>query len=123
MLFLMPEVPRCKGLQKQHFQTVLYGGSLLFAFLHEEGLVRVVDEIVEQGVAVHSLVGKFGTFVCMWIHSYRGTVYDYVVLLDNLWCYFVILYGSRALESAHVDGLESKRFQSIVDGFGCAAST
>ena len=46
LLFPFPEIPRCEGLQKQHFQSVLYGGSLLFALLHEEGFIGVVDQII-----------------------------------------------------------------------------
>ena len=88
---------------------------MFFALLHEEGFVGIVDEVVEQGVAVHCLVRQRRTLVYVWVHAHWGTVYDDVILLDNLRGDFFVLDSTRTLVSTHEDRLQSERFQTEVD--------
>ena len=55
--------------RQEHFQAILYFGSVFFALLHEEGFVGSVDEVVEQGVAVHCLVRQRRTLVYVWVQA------------------------------------------------------
>ena len=88
---------------------------MFFALLHEEGFVGIVDEVVEQGVAVHCLVRQRRTLVYVWVHAHWGTVYYDVILLDNLRGDFFLLDSTRTLVSTHEGCFQSERFQTEVD--------
>ena len=49
---------------------------MFFALLHEEGFIGIVDEVVEQGVAVHCLVRQRRTLVYVWVHAHWGCIED-----------------------------------------------
>lgn len=54
---LVPEFPTGQGLQVQHFQPVLYRGSVVHAALHKLCNVGIVDQVVEQIALVQRVVG------------------------------------------------------------------
>lgn len=56
-MLLVPNFPCGKGLQQQHFKSVLGDGSLRFAFLHEECFIWIIQQIVEQMVGSKQFVG------------------------------------------------------------------
>ena len=88
---------------------------MFFALLHEEGFVGIVDEVVEQGVAVHCLVRQLRALVYVWIHAHWGAVNDDIIFLDDLRGDFFVLDCTRTLVSTHEDRLQSERFQTEVD--------
>ena len=113
----MPELPRGKSLQEQHFQSVLHLCTLCSTLAHKQRLVWVVDEVVEDGVAVHSLVRQQRTLLRLGIHTQRGAVDDDVILFHDFGRDTFVLDGSRTLVATDEDGFESQVAQSVVDGF------
>ena len=91
--------------------------------LQEEGLVGIVDEVVEQRVHVHSVIGNVGTFVSVRIHADGSTVDDHVILLHHLGSHLFITYGALFLAATHKESLQTQRLQTEIDGFRRAAST
>ena len=65
----MPELPGGEGLQEKHLETVLHVGTILGPSAHEERLVWVVDQVVEDGVRVHRLIGQVRTLLRLRIHA------------------------------------------------------
>ena len=56
-LFLsVPELPRGKCLQKQHFKTVFYLSTMGKTFFHEKRLVWIIDQVVKDIVTVECLI-------------------------------------------------------------------
>ena len=105
-VFAMPEVPTCESLQEQHFQSVLRHCPSFFTFLHKECFVGVVEQVVEQVVAVHGFVWQVRAFIGVGIESAWCAVHYHVVFLHHLRCHIFILYCSRAFETAY-----EQRFQ------------
>ena len=90
---------------------------------HEQRLIGIVDQIIENGMRVHRFVGQFRTFVCMRIHPDGGTVDYDIVFLDNLGCNLLILDRVGTLITADEDGFQSQGFQTVVDGLRRTACT
>ena len=74
-------------------------------------------------MAVHGLVWQWWTLIYVRVHSHRSTVDNHVVFFDDFRCNLVILQSARTLVSAHEDGFQSERLQSIADGLGCTTRT
>ena len=69
-------------------------------------------------MAVHGLVWQWWTLIYVRVHSHRSTVDNHVVFFDDFRRNLVILQSARTLVSAHEDGFQSERLQSIADGLG-----
>ena len=83
---------------------------------HEQSHVGVVDEVVEDGVLVHGLVGQQRALLSMGIHADRGTVDDDIIVSDHLGGDVFVLDGVGALIAADEDRLDVERPQTEVDG-------
>ena len=123
VLFLVPELPTGKSLQQEHLQAVLHIGSSRCSFLHEEGLVGIVDEVIEDGVAVHRVIGQHRTGLGLGIHAHRGAVDDHIIFFDDIRGDALILYRVGALVSADKHGLKSKVMQPVVHGLRRSSCT
>ena len=84
-----------------------HGGALLGSLVHEHGLVGVVDEVVEQVVAVHGLVGQVGAFVGVGEHSAGGEVHDDIVFPYVVACDLVILHRAGTLVATHKNAFQT----------------
>ena len=96
---------------------------MLFSLLHEESFIGIVDEVVEQSVGIHRLVRQWRALIYMRVHTYRSTIHDDIVFLDDLRGDFIVLDSTWTFVSTHKDSLQSERFQAVVDGFRRTAST
>lgn len=74
-------------------------------------------------MGIHRLVRQWRALIYMRIHTYRRTIHDDIVFLDDLRCDFIVLDSTWTFVSTHEDSLQSERFQAVVDGFGCTART
>ena len=98
----VPEVPRCESLQTQHLHAVLDRGSPLASKSHEQRLLRVVDEVIEEMSLCESMIGELWGLVGMWKHSDRRAVDDDGVLLYCCGGDTGIVYDSLACFAADV---------------------
>ena len=106
--FVIPELPAGKSLEQEHLQSVFHHSATLFAFLHKQRLVRIVDEVVEKRVVVHGIVWEIRTLISMRIHAAGSAVDDNIILLDGIGSDVAVLNGTRLFVSAYLQRLESK---------------
>ena len=118
----MPNLPSGKRLQQQHLQPVLHGGALGTAFLHEEGFVGIVQQVVEQVLGRQQFVGDVRAEVYLGIHAYGRAVDDDRVLGHHFGrqvgigqCFAV------PLAARDIGALYAQVCQAVVDGFRGAA--
>ena len=115
---LVPYFPRAEGLEQEHFESVLYYGSLVASFFHEKRRVGIVEQIVEQMPWSKAFVWDVRALVCLRIHSYGRAIDNDLVFVHDFRSQFLV---SDGLIVVPVPGYE-KRFQSqllqtVVNGF------
>lgn len=103
--FVIPELPAGKSLEQEHLQSVFHYSAMLFAFLHKQRLIGIVDEIIKKSMVVHGIVGEVGAFVGVGIHAAGCAVDNHVILLDGVCCDVAVLNGPRLFVSANLHRL------------------